>query len=206
MNSNAGGELKRASEGCILALLAFSAIPAVAQDPTPATPVRTTRVVVVSIADRKLAVTEGGNVLAQFQIAVGARVSPSPRGEFTIVTRVANPSYYHHGTVIPTGKDNPVGTRWIGLSKKGYGIHGTNAPGSIGHAASHGCIRLRNRDMEQLFTMLQVGDLVQIHGERDEEVAQIFGTKVDDSVVASAQSAPAVNTQDATSATSGLGN
>jgi lipoprotein-anchoring transpeptidase ErfK/SrfK len=206
MNSNTGGELKRASESCILALLAFSAIPAVAQDPTTAAPPRTTRVVVVSIADRKLAVTEGGNVLAQFQIAVGARVSPSPRGEFTIVTRVANPSYYHGGTVIPTGKDNPVGTRWIGLSKKGYGIHGTNAPGSIGHAASHGCIRLRNRDMEQLFTMLQVGDLVQIHGERDEEVAQIFGTKVDDSVVASAQSAPAISPQDATSATSGLGN
>jgi lipoprotein-anchoring transpeptidase ErfK/SrfK len=206
MNSNAGGELKRASEGCILALLAFSATPAVAQNPTTTAPVRNTRVVVVSIADRKLAVTEGGSVLAQFPVAVGARVSPSPRGEFTIVTRVANPTYYHSGSVIPTGKDNPVGTRWIGLSKKGYGIHGTNAPGSIGHAASHGCIRLRNRDMEQLFTMLQVGDLVQIHGERDEAVAQIFGTVTDDNVVAAAQSAPTDGAQEAASNTNGLGN
>ena len=205
MNSNAGGERKRASEGCILALLAFSAIPAVGQNPTTAAPVRTTRVVVVSIADRKLAVTESGNVLAQFPIAVGARVSPSPLGEFAIVTRVANPTYYHRGTIIPTGKDNPVGTRWIGLSKKGYGIHGTNAPGSIGHAASHGCIRLRNRDMEELFTLLQVGDLVQIHGERDEEVAQIFGTKADDTIVAAAQTATPT-TQEAASGASGLGN
>ena len=76
--------------------------------------------------------------------------------------------------MIPSGKDNPVGTRWIGLSQKGYGIHGTNAPRSIGHAASHGCIRLRNRDVEKLFTMLQVGDVVEIRGERDDEIAQIF--------------------------------
>ena len=68
-----------------------------------------------------------------------------------------------------------MGTRWVGLSQKGYGIHGTNAPRSIGHAASHGCIRLRNRDMEKLFSMLRVGDVVQIHGERDDEVAQAFG-------------------------------
>ena len=206
MNSNAGGELKRASEGCILALLAFSAIPTVAQNPTTAAQVRNMRTVVVSIADRKLAVTEGGNVLAQFQIAVGARVSPSPTGEFTIITRVANPTYYHQGLVIPTGNDNPVGTRWIGLSKKGYGIHGTNAPGSIGHAASHGCIRLRNRDMEKLFAMLQVGDVVQIHGERDEQVAQIFGTKADDTTVADAQPAPQPGAQERISCPTALGN
>jgi lipoprotein-anchoring transpeptidase ErfK/SrfK len=206
MNSNSGGELNRASEGCLLALLAFSAIPAVAQNPPSAIPARNTRVVVVSIADRKLAVTEGGNVLAQFQVAVGARVSPSPLGEFTIVTRVANPTYYHHGSVIPTGKDNPVGTRWIGLSKKGYGIHGTNAPRSIGHAASHGCVRLRNHDMEQLFMMVQVGDLVQIHGERDEEVAQIFGSQADDTTVALTRSATTAGAEEATSGTSGLGN
>ena len=70
-----------------------------------------------------------------------------------------------------------------------YGIHGTNAPRSIGHAASHGCIRLRNRDIEKLFTMVQVGDVVQIRGERDEQVAQIFGGGADDTTVAAADSA-----------------
>ncbi len=160
--------------------------PSIAQTPDPAH-VRAERTVVVSIADRKLAVVEDGTVLATFNVAVGAPASPSPTGEFQIVSRVKNPTYYRPGAVIPSGKDNPVGTRWVGLSQKGYGIHGTNAPRSIGHAASHGCIRLRNRDMERLFTMLQIGDVVEIHGERDEEVAQIFGSGDDDTTVAAAQ-------------------
>jgi lipoprotein-anchoring transpeptidase ErfK/SrfK len=160
----------------LLALLSLAlAIPSLAQTATPTTTIRAKRVVLVSILDRKLAVMEDGDVIATFSIAVGAEASPSPTGEFQIVSRVSNPTYYRPGTVIPTGKDNPVGTRWVGLSQKGYGIHGTNAPRSIGHAASHGCIRLRNGDMEKLFAMLRVGDVVQIHGERDDEVAQAFG-------------------------------
>lgn len=145
------------------------------------------RTVLVSIPDRKLAVMEGDDVLATFDVAVGADVSPSPTGEFQIVNRVANPTYYHPGSIIPSGKGNPVGTRWLGLSLKGYGIHGTNAPRSIGKAASHGCIRLRNRDVEQLFTMVRVGDVVQIRGERDDEIAQVFGGDDDDEVAEVAQ-------------------
>jgi L,D-transpeptidase ErfK/SrfK len=172
----------------IFFLILTLAIPSLSQ--TTASPARTgraSRVVVVSIPDRKLAVIESGNVIATFSVAVGAAASPSPTGEFQIVSRVSNPNYYRPGTVIPSGKDNPVGTRWVGLSRKGYGIHGTNAPRSVGHAASHGCIRLRNRDMERLFTMLRVGDAVQIHGERDEQVAQIFGSGADDTTVAAAE-------------------
>jgi lipoprotein-anchoring transpeptidase ErfK/SrfK len=136
---------------------------------------RTRRVVLVSLADRRLAVIEDGNVLAYFPVAVGAAMSPSPTGEFEIVNRVANPAYYHAGMVMEASENSPVGTRWIGLNVKGYGIHGTNAPRSIGKAASHGCIRLRNRDVERLYSMLRVGDLVQIRGERDEEIAAVFG-------------------------------
>jgi hypothetical protein len=109
--------------------------------------------------------------------------------------------------VIPAGKDNPVGTRWVGLTLKGYGIHGTNAPGSIGRAASHGCIRLRNRDVERLFTMLRIGDRVQIRGERDEQVARVFGGQTDQTVVASAQEpAQSGGQQEATQSAVGLGN
>ena len=133
------------------------------------------RSVVISLPDRKLAVREGDVVTATFPVAVGASVTPSPTGEFRIVSRVTNPTYYHPGVIIPSGKNNPVGTRWLGLSLKGYGIHGTNAPSSIGRAASHGCIRLRNRDIERLFAMLQIGDRVEIHGERDEQTARLFG-------------------------------
>lgn len=170
--------------GLLLAALSLALVlPSAAQTAKPAGVDRVKRVVVVSIPDRKLAVLEDGEVIASFPIAVGAVASPSPTGEFQIVSRVANPTYYKPGTVIPAGKDNPVGTRWLGLSQKGYGIHGTNVPKSVGHAASHGCIRLRNHDVEQLFAMLQVGDVVQIRGERDDEIAQIFDDEEDDAAV-----------------------
>ena len=57
-------------------------------------------------------------------------------------------------------------------------------PGSIGKAASHGCIRLRNRDIIQFFAMVNVGDTVEIHGQRDEEIAEIFGGEVAETTVA----------------------
>lgn len=167
----------------VTVLILACATPLCAQDSEPDDEDDSNRTVLVSLVDRKLAVIEDGVVVATFQVAVGADVTPSPTGEFKVVSRVENPTYYHPGTVIPAGKNNPVGTRWLGLSQKGYGIHGTNAPGSIGRAASHGCIRLRNSDVEKLFTMVQVGDTVQIRGERDEEVAQIFGA-LDDKLLA----------------------
>jgi len=147
---------------------------------------RPRRHVLVSIPDRKLAVLEDGKVIHTFPVAVGAAVSPSPTGEFQIVSRVANPTYYHPGVVIPPGSDNPVGPRWVGLNQKGYGIHGTNEPRSIGKAASHGCLRMRNRDIERFFRMVSVGDTVEIRGERDEQVAQIFGGVAQTSVAATA--------------------
>ena len=72
------------------------------------------------------------------------------------------PTYYHKGVVIGPGPGNPLGNRWMGLDLKGYGIHGTNEPDSIGHAASHGCIRMGKRDVEDLFTRVRVGDVVEI--------------------------------------------
>ena len=153
------------------------------QAPVP----RVKRQVVVSVPDRKLVVIESGAVLRVFPIAVGADVSPSPSGEFEIVTRLTEPTYYHSGVVIPAGADNPLGPRWVGLNKKGYGIHGTNAPGSIGKAASHGCIRMRNRDIVQFFALVNVGDTVEIHGQRDEQIAEIFGGEVDTNAVALAR-------------------
>ena len=172
----------------VTVLILACAIPLCAQDSDQDDEDDSNRTVLVSLVDRKLAVIEDGVVIATFQVAVGADVTPSPTGEFKVVSRVQNPTYYQPGNVIPAGENNPVGTRWLGLSQKGYGIHGTNAPGSIGHAASHGCIRLRNSDVERLFTMVQVGDTVKIRGERDEEVAQIFGA-LDDKLLAEASQA-----------------
>jgi lipoprotein-anchoring transpeptidase ErfK/SrfK len=140
---------------------------------------RPARMVLVSIPDRKLAVVEQGRVIHSFSVAVGAANSPSPTGEFRIVSRLKDPTYYHPGVVMPAGPDNPIGPRWVGLDRKGFGIHGTNEPRSIGKAASHGCIRLRNRDVEEFFRMVSVGDLVRIRSERDEEIARVFGDAED---------------------------
>ena len=133
------------------------------------------RKIVVSIPDRKLAVIENGRVRKIFHTAVGAPKSPSPVGSYTIVVRLADPTWYGKGKIVPAGKNNPIGTRWIGLNIKGYGIHGTNEPASIGHNASHGCIRLRNADVEELFGMVSVGDAVELVGERTSETVEIFG-------------------------------
>lgn len=134
------------------------------------------RRILVSLPDRKLALFENGKLVRVYSVAVGKPSTPSPTGTFTIVSRVANPTYYHKGEVIAAGKGNPVGTRWMGLSAKGYGIHGTNQPKSIGKAASTGCIRVGKRDLEELFRMVEVGDTVEIRSQRDAEIARVFGT------------------------------
>lgn len=151
---------------------------------------RPQRQVIVSIPDRKLVVMEKGAVVRMFPVAVGAQGSPSPTGSFVITSRLTSPTYYHAGVVIPPGKGNPLGPRWVGLNKQGYGIHGTNVPSSVGRAASHGCIRLRNQDIVQFFALVRVGDAVKIHGERDELISQIFGGQSTEvAVVARAQTA-----------------
>jgi len=137
--------------------------------------VTTKRVIVVSLEDHKLALVEDGKVKKIYTVAVGKPSTPSPVGTFTIARRVMNPTYSHEGRVVPPGPNNPVGTRWMGLSIPGYGIHGTNVPSSIGKAASHGCIRMARKDLEELYPMVEVGDTVELIGERNEETAQLFG-------------------------------
>lgn len=150
---------------------AAQSAPSQAESPKP-TPVRR---IVVSIPDRQLALLEDGRLVKLYSVAVGAPESPSPSGEFHIAQRLENPGYYKPGVVIAPGAGNPLGTRWIGLSVKGFGIHGTNRPNSIGKNASHGCIRLRKHDIEDLFARVSVGDRVTLLSERTEEFAQIFG-------------------------------
>jgi L,D-transpeptidase ErfK/SrfK len=149
----------------IAALLVVAAAEALAQERTR---------IVVSFPDRKLAVVEGDRVIKVYDIAVGKPSTPSPAGEFQIVNHIANPTWYGPGKVVGPGPGNPVGTRWMGLSANGYGIHGTNAPGSIGKAASHGCIRMRNRDVEELFELVGVGVTVELHQERPDIFIQIL--------------------------------
>jgi lipoprotein-anchoring transpeptidase ErfK/SrfK len=150
------------------------------------------RKIVVSIPDRKLALVENGRVVKVYSVAVGRRATPSPTGTLLIANRVKNPTYYRPGVVIPPGKSDPVGTRWMGLSQRGYGIHGTDEPWSIGHAASHGCIRMRNRDAEDLFARVRIGDVVEFHAHRDAVVLALFhGPRPEEPVLTAAAYVPA---------------
>lgn len=191
-------QIKKAAEKVLIfvALMALMMVPGSSQtiagtDATvrPSAPARK-RVVLVSIADRKLALLEDGRVVKVYRVAVGAEASPSPSGEFEIVNRITNPTYYHPHVVIPAGENSPIGTRWVGLNRKGYGIHGTNEPRSIGRAASHGCIRMSNGDITHFFELVRIGDQVEIHAERDAETARVFGGEAA-TVQASAAAQPA---------------
>jgi lipoprotein-anchoring transpeptidase ErfK/SrfK len=133
------------------------------------------RVIVVSLEDRKLALVEDGQVKKVYLVAVGKPTTPSPTGTFSIARRVRNPVYQHEGKIVLPGPGNPVGTRWMGLNVKGYGIHGTNEPKSIGKAASHGCIRMAKKDLEEMYELVNVGDTVELVGQRNEETAGLFG-------------------------------
>ncbi|HUS19660.1 MAG TPA: L,D-transpeptidase [Terriglobales bacterium] len=185
---------KQISNAIVLALLLST--PAFAQQ-VPAGGGQPIRRIIVSIPDRKLALVEDGRTLKLYSVAVGAVESPSPEGEFKVVNRVANPTYYKPGTVIEPGKDNPLGTRWIGLNLKGYGIHGTNVPSSIGKAASHGCIRMRQSDLEELFTLLREGDIVHIRADRDEELVKVMSPEPVITATVTAETTIAADSDDA---------
>jgi lipoprotein-anchoring transpeptidase ErfK/SrfK len=147
------------------------------------------RLIVVSIADRKLALLEDGRLVKTYPIAVGAESTPSPDGDFVIVNHAVDPVYRHGEKEIAPGKDNPLGSRWMGLSLKGYGIHGTNVQSSVGKAASHGCFRMRKKDVEELYTLVHVGDAVTIRRERDAMIAQVFAAPAAPAATLAAQAA-----------------
>src|ERR1700730_4024798 len=155
----------------MLGAILLAAAEALAQDQ------ESKRRIVISIADRKLAVVEDGRVVKIYATDVGADTTPSPTGVCKIANRVPNPTWYGpHRKIVPPGKANPLGTRWMGLNHKGYGIHGTNNQSSVGHNVSHGCIRMRKADVEQLFEIVKVGDVVEMVSGPTAEMGWIFET------------------------------
>src|SRR4029078_1757883 len=136
------------------------------------------RRIVVSVPARKLVLLEGDRLLRIYDVAVGKSSTPTPQGKFTIINRVPNPTYYASSGTVAPGTNNPLGSRWMRLSATGYGIHGTNVPSSIGKAASHGCVRMRKQDLEELFEMVTVGTTVELQGEPSELLTKILSATV----------------------------
>lgn len=95
-------------------------------------------------SQRQLTLFNGNSPLRQYPVAIGKPATPTPTGNYSIVTKVLNPG-------------GVLGSRWMGISAPGYGVHGTNSPWLIGQMVSLGCIRMHNAHAEELFTLINVG-------------------------------------------------
>jgi lipoprotein-anchoring transpeptidase ErfK/SrfK len=110
----------------------------------------------------------GKDVVKTYSVSVGRKGMESPDGEFEVISRVKHPTWYWLNEEIPADSPkNLLGPRWLGINHKGYGIHGTKDPSSIGAAQSHGCIRMHNEDVEELFEWIPIGTKVFIHENTD---------------------------------------
>jgi lipoprotein-anchoring transpeptidase ErfK/SrfK len=126
-------------------------------------------VIVIRRGANELRYYVGAKLVRTFNVATGQSVYPTPIGTFSIVDMQRNPwwrppdSPWAKGLKpIPPGPGNPLGTRWMGLTAPGVGIHGTPDDASIGYSASHGCIRMHIPDAEWLFTHVELGTPVVI--------------------------------------------
>jgi lipoprotein-anchoring transpeptidase ErfK/SrfK len=110
-----------------------------------------------------------GRVIAIYPASIGSKEKPAPSGTFKVTSVVQNPTYQYNPEyrfkgvkankpfAIRPGPKNPVGSVWISLSLKGYGIHGTPDPSKVSKTESHGCIRLTNWDAKNLSAMVEKG-------------------------------------------------
>jgi L,D-transpeptidase ErfK/SrfK len=121
-----------------------------------------TQQIIVNIPSLTLQLIENGKPVAAYPVAVGKDRTQTPIGDFTVTSKVINPTWFPTGKPpVPPGPSNPLGIRWIGL-KDGYGIHGNNNPKSIGSLVSLGCIRMFNEDVVELYNKVKVGTPVSI--------------------------------------------
>jgi len=120
--------------------------------------------IVVDIGDLHLYLYRDGKLVKSYPVATGQAAYPTPTGSYAITSMQMNPTWLPPNSdwakdakPIPPGIDNPLGTRWIGTSASGVGIHGTPDDASIGTYASHGCIRMHIYDVEDLYERVSIG-------------------------------------------------
>jgi lipoprotein-anchoring transpeptidase ErfK/SrfK len=122
-------------------------------------------VIVIRRGSNLLTLYRGDHYVRQFHVATGQAIYPTPLGRFQIVVKWKDPTWYPPVQdawakglkPVPPGPNNPLGTRWMGISAPGVGIHGTDEPASIGYSQSHGCIRMLVPDAEWLFEHVAIG-------------------------------------------------
>ncbi len=135
----------------------------------------------VNIPALTLTVYKNDRIIKQYKIAAGSPKTPTPAGQYKIVSKETDPTWYPmpkpvkkiddkgveytEMTVeepVPPGPDNPLGKYWMGLDRNDLGIHSTNNPSSIGYSVSHGCIRMNPAQVKEVFDLVQIGTIVDI--------------------------------------------
>lgn len=116
----------------------------------------------VDRSDNQLFLLQGGEIIKSYPVATGGSEA-TPIGTFEIENKLVHPTWYRAGAVVPPGSpDNILGTRWLGISIPGYGIHGTTMPETIGKSVSAGCVRMFNEDVEELYAIVALKTTVTI--------------------------------------------
>ena len=129
-----------------------------------AMPAHAQKKILINAASRLMLFYDGDKKLAVYHLGLGKVSTPTPTGYYKITDKEINPSWIDPSDPeyeVPSGPDNPLGYRWMQFSGN-YGIHGTNRPESIGGYVSNGCIRMNERDVEELFDAVEVGTPVEI--------------------------------------------
>ena len=119
--------------------------------------------IVVSKSDFNLKLIADDEAIKVYSIGIG-KDNSTPVGQFKILNRIVDPVWYKTGAVVPAGSaDNILGTRWLGISEPGYGIHGTVDKQPIEKQKTQGCVRMMNEDVEELFNIVPVNTEVIIN-------------------------------------------
>jgi lipoprotein-anchoring transpeptidase ErfK/SrfK len=121
--------------------------------------------IVVNLSQRRVYLFNGPSLIRSYPCAIGQKSHPTPTGDFCVVNKAMFPSWTNPGSrwaakmpkYIKPGANNPLGTRALYLNASGIRIHGTNNNASIGTPASHGCMRLRRGDIEDLYPLVPIG-------------------------------------------------
>lgn len=122
---------------------------------------------VIRLRDRRVYLYRNNQLKTSYPIAVGKAGWETPKGSFKVIEMQRNPAWQHpwNGKIIPPGPENPLGARWIGFwtdGKNFIGFHGTPQENLVGQAVSHGCIRMRNKDVLALYAQVDVGTPVKV--------------------------------------------
>lgn len=109
-----------------------------------------------------LILKEQDNIVKVYSVSTGKN-SSTPEGTFKVTTKLVDPVWFNKGVVVPPESPaNVLGTRWLGFDIPGYGIHGTTEPDKMGQQVTAGCVRMRNNEVEELYSIIPMGTSVEI--------------------------------------------